>query len=229
MTHAIRVLAETTDTVTIGRSDFEALIQAAEDAEDLIALAAHDAEEERLGRDVARRNYLTADEAERLLEGESPIKVWRNKRKLSQRALAATGGIQPGYLAEIETGKKPGSVDALHRLSVVLGVAMKDLMSRNQRMKQPDYGPVLLISTGRLPGDTANSDRSPPEAIFATNAEALQAVRKMWPTLQFQFPFIADQATRQPIYDRNELYDAMAGSPSRPIAAVDPLDGLPSA
>jgi transcriptional regulator with XRE-family HTH domain len=216
MTHAIRVLAETTDTVTIGRSDFEALVQAAEDAEDLIALAAHDTEEDRLGRDAARRDYLTADEAERLLEGESPIKVWRNKRRLSQRALAAAAGIQPGYLAEIETGKKPGSVDALHRLSVVLGVPMQDLMSRNQQMKQPDYGPVLLISTGRLPGDTSTSARPSSEAEFATNAEAMQAARKMWPTLQFQFPFIADQATRQPIYDRNELYDAMIAPPSNP-------------
>lgn len=40
MTHPIRILAETSDTVTIGRSDFEALIEAAEDAEDLAALAA---------------------------------------------------------------------------------------------------------------------------------------------------------------------------------------------
>jgi len=210
MTHAIRILAETADTVTIGRSDFEALIQAAEDAEDLVALAAHDAEEAQLGREAARRDYLTGDEAEQLLEGHSPVKVWRNKRKLSQRALAAAAGIQPGYLAEIETGKKPGSADALHRLSVVLGVAMKDLMSRDQRMKQPDYGPVLLISTGRLAGTTAINTDPSSEAEFATNTEALQAARNMWPSLQFQFPFIADLATRQPIYDRSELYDAMA-------------------
>lgn len=210
MTHAIRILAETADTVTIGRPDFEALVQAAEDAEDLVALAAHDAEEAHLGREATRRDYLTADEAERLLEGDCPVKVWRNKRKLSQRALAAAAGIQPGYLAEIETGRKPGSADALHRLSVVLGVAMQDLMSRDQRMKQPDYGPVLLIWTGRLAGTTSINTDPSTEAEFATNAEALQAARKAWPSLQPQFPFIADQATRQPIYDRNELYDAMA-------------------
>jgi mRNA interferase RelE/StbE len=130
VTHAIRVLAETAETVTIGRSDFEALIQAAEDAEDLAALAVHDADETRLGRDTARRDYLTADEAERLLDGESPVKVWRGKRGLSQRALARAACMQPGYLAEIETKRKPGSVDALKRLSQVLGVAMEDLVSR---------------------------------------------------------------------------------------------------
>jgi ribosome-binding protein aMBF1 (putative translation factor) len=135
MSHAIRILAETSDTVTIGRSDFEALIAAAEDAEYLAALAEHDAEEVRLGRAVARRDYLTADEAERLLNGESPVRVWRDKRGLSQRALARAAGMQPGYLAEIETGRKPGSADALHRLSMALGVAMNDLMSRDRGTK----------------------------------------------------------------------------------------------
>ena len=217
MTHNVRILAETGDTVTIGRSDFDALLQAAEDAEDLVALAAHDAEEARLGREAARLDYLTADEAERLLDGDSPVKVWRNKRKLSQRALAAAAGIQPGYLAEIETGKKPGSVDALHRLSAVLGVAMKDLMSRDQKMKQPDHGPVLLISTGRLAGNATAGNTDPSsEAEFATNAEALQAARANWPTLQSQVPFIADSATRQPIYDRNELHDIVAAFPRDP-------------
>ena len=71
MTHGIRVLAETAETVTIGRSDFEALIQAAENAEDLAALAMHDSEAARLGRDAARRDYLTDDAVERLLDGEA--------------------------------------------------------------------------------------------------------------------------------------------------------------
>ena len=93
-----------------------------------LALAEHDAEETRLGREAARRDYLTADEAERLLDGEHPVKVWRGKRGLTQRALAKAAGMQPGYLAEIETGRKPGSAGALSRLSTALGVAMGDLV-----------------------------------------------------------------------------------------------------
>ena len=189
MTHPIRILAETSDTVTIGRSDFEALIEAAEDAEDIAALAAHDAGESRLGGEAERRDYLTADETERLLDGESPIKVWRGKRGLTQRTLAKAAGVQPGYLAEMETGRKPGSAEALSRLATVLGVAMMDLMTKDQRMKQRDHGPVLLISTGRLPGTTSADSRPSSEAEFATNAEALQAVRGMWSSLQHQFPF----------------------------------------
>jgi transcriptional regulator with XRE-family HTH domain len=222
MTHTIRIVSETANTVTIGRSDFEALIQSAEDAEDLASLAEHDAEEAHLGRDVARRDYLSADETERLLDGQSPVKVWRAKRGLSQRALAAAAGMQPGYLAEIETGQKPGSADALRRLSGVLGVAMKDLLTRDQRLKAPDHGPVLLISTGRLAGTTGLDVSPSPEAEFATNAAALEATRLMWPTLQHQFPFIADKATRRPIYDQRELYEIAV--PSRKIAAADEAD-----
>jgi hypothetical protein len=71
MTHPIKILSETADTVTIARSDFDALIEAAEDVEDLAALAAHDAEEARIGKAAARRSYLTAEEVERLLDGSN--------------------------------------------------------------------------------------------------------------------------------------------------------------
>ena len=144
MTRPIRIIAQTAETVTIGKGDYDVLIQAAEGKEDLAALAAHDAEEERLGRHVARGNHLTADEAERLPEGESAIVVWREKRRLTQRTLAKAAGIQPGYLAEIETGKKPGSAAALLRISTILGVSMTDLLTRDRKMREPDHGPVLL-------------------------------------------------------------------------------------
>jgi len=82
------------------------------------------------GIQAARRNYLTAREAHRLLNGESCVKVWREKRGRSQRELAA--GVSGGYLADIETGRKPGSVVALTRLSKALQVQIEDLiMSRN--------------------------------------------------------------------------------------------------
>jgi DNA-binding XRE family transcriptional regulator len=128
MNQSIKILRATASSVTIGRSDFDALLRAAEDADDLAALAAHDAEEARLGKAVARGDYLTADEVEALLGGENPLKVWRKKRGYSQRALAAAAGVQPGYLAEIETDKKPGSADAFRRLSAVLRVPMENLI-----------------------------------------------------------------------------------------------------
>jgi DNA-binding XRE family transcriptional regulator len=86
---------------------------ALEDAEDLAAVNARRAEEATRGKEAVRRNYLTAEEAERLWAGESPIKVWRQKRGLTQRALAADASVGASQLTEIEAGRKPGSMDTI--------------------------------------------------------------------------------------------------------------------
>lgn len=125
--NAFKPLAQTRDTITLRRADFEALVRSAEDAIDLAAVTAHRAYEDRVGWDDARRNYLTADEARRLLDGESPVRVWREKRGIKQRALAEAAEVAASYLAEIEGGKKPGSPGALQRIASVLEVPMGDL------------------------------------------------------------------------------------------------------
>jgi len=95
---------------------------ALEDAEDLAAVNARRAEEAIHGRETVRRNYLTAEEAERLWAGESPVKVWREKRRLTPHALAESGGIQPEHLAEIEAGRSLGDSETVGRLARVLEV-----------------------------------------------------------------------------------------------------------
>jgi DNA-binding XRE family transcriptional regulator len=125
---AIKPLAETPETVTLTRSDFNALLSAAEDAADLASVGAHRAYEDRVGWETARRNYLTGDEARRLLDGTSAIRVWREKRGMTQRALAEAAEVAVGYLAEIEGGKKPGSAGALYRIAGVLDVPMEELV-----------------------------------------------------------------------------------------------------
>jgi transcriptional regulator with XRE-family HTH domain len=127
----IKLLAETDKTVTLRRADFQALLQAAEDNVDLAAVETHSAEEKRVGWDAAKRNYLTRDETERLLDGESPIRVWREKRGMTQRALAEAAQVSVSYLAEIEGGKKPGSRDALQRLVQILEVPMESLAAKS--------------------------------------------------------------------------------------------------
>jgi DNA-binding XRE family transcriptional regulator len=126
--NAIKLLAETIDTVTISRTDLESLIQAAEDAEDMAAVRMRRRHEESAGGyEIAKAGYLTGDEAKRILAGESPVRIWREKRGLTQRALAQAAGMQAGYLNEIENGKKPGSLAAHTALAAALGVALDDL------------------------------------------------------------------------------------------------------
>jgi DNA-binding XRE family transcriptional regulator len=119
----IRLVAETADTVTLQRADFEALMEELEDAEDSIAVLQHDLR-------VAKGDHtppLTMEELNRLLLGENRLKVWRQKMGLTQRQLAERAGVSQAYLAEIETGAKPGSVDALKKLANALKISLDAL------------------------------------------------------------------------------------------------------
>jgi DNA-binding XRE family transcriptional regulator len=115
------------DTVTLTRAEYDALLQQIEDAEDLAAVAAAEAREAIFGKEVARACYLPIELVERLSAGEHPIRVWRANRGLTREALAAAAGVSPSYLTEIETGRKPGSLDAMMKLAAALRVPLDDI------------------------------------------------------------------------------------------------------
>jgi len=207
--NAIRILAETKDTVTVKRDDLARLISELEDAEDRSAVAERRALEKALGKERARRNYLTVEEARRLLDGESPVTVWREKRSLTQRSLAARAGIAPSYLTEIEKGRKPGSASTLSRLAGALEVAMEDLMSEQQRHRQPNYGPVLLRWRPHSVSLAAGQrGAQPEEREYPTISEALAGARKEWPSLRNQLAEISDRM-RLPILGTEDLIREM--------------------
>jgi len=106
--NVVKPLTQTRDTITLKRADFDALVRSAEDAVDLAAVDAHRAYDDRVGWDSARRNYLTADEARRLLHGENPVRVWREKRGISQGVLAEAANVAVSYLSERLTRNGPG-------------------------------------------------------------------------------------------------------------------------
>jgi DNA-binding Xre family transcriptional regulator len=64
----------------------------------------------------------------RLLAGESPLRVWREQRGLTLRALAARTKLGASTLSEIETGATEGSVRALRRIATALDVSIDDLI-----------------------------------------------------------------------------------------------------
>lgn len=53
---------------------------------------------------------------------EHPVKILRKFRRMTQEDLAASSGLSRPYLAEIETGKKDGSVGAIKMLAAALAV-----------------------------------------------------------------------------------------------------------
>ena len=108
--------------VTIPREEYDRLRVAAEDLADLQtydrAKAALSSGEDEL---------IQADYANRLLNGENPLRVYRDLRGLTQAALAAKTGVSRVTVAEIETGRKHGSIATLRALADELGVSLDDL------------------------------------------------------------------------------------------------------
>jgi DNA-binding XRE family transcriptional regulator len=74
---------------------------------------------------TAGREFMVPDEImRRELAGESPIKLWRERRGLTQQELAEKAGISKPYLSQIETGKRQGTVETLSALARSLDIPL---------------------------------------------------------------------------------------------------------
>jgi DNA-binding XRE family transcriptional regulator len=73
--------------------------------------------------------WLTDADMDDYLGAPSLLAFWRQRRKLTQAALAQTVGISQAYLAQIETGKRVGDVTLYRRLAQRLGVRIEDLLA----------------------------------------------------------------------------------------------------
>ena len=65
--------------------------------------------------------------ANALLDGEHPVKVWREHRGLTQEALAEKAGISKAYLCQIETRKRVGALKTLKAIAGALTVSINEL------------------------------------------------------------------------------------------------------
>lgn len=63
-----------------------------------------------------------------ILDGENPLKVWREYRRILQQELARMAEISVPYLSQLETGKRKGSLEVLTRLSQALQVTLEDII-----------------------------------------------------------------------------------------------------
>lgn len=112
--------------VILSRKDYDALlrqVELAEDAEDLQSIRQYEA-----SAATGQQEVIPAEFVRRLVEGENPVRVWRDFRKLSAKEVATVAGISAAYLSEIETGKKEGSVSVLRNIAKVLHVELEDLL-----------------------------------------------------------------------------------------------------
>lgn len=71
---------------------------------------------------------LPSDILDALAAGqENPLKIMRKHFKLTQAELAHISGVSRPYIAEIETGKKDGSLRALKSLATAMNINMSVL------------------------------------------------------------------------------------------------------
>jgi DNA-binding Xre family transcriptional regulator len=113
---------ELPDLVMIARQDYERLL---DEAEDRAAAEAH--------ARAAGEERVPAELVDRLIAGESPIRVWREHRKLTLDQLGAAAGLSKGYLSDLENGKRAGPVGTLQALARALGVGLDDLAPAKAR------------------------------------------------------------------------------------------------
>lgn len=107
--------------ILVPRAEFETMTDALDDRLDARAARRALAELEGREGDLLSKDDLT------LIEKHGPVRFWRTHRKMSAAALAGAAGISAGYLSEIETGKKPGTIDVMKRLAELLNVTLNDL------------------------------------------------------------------------------------------------------
>lgn len=105
--------------VTIERAEYERLLTAADDLADIIAF----------DRAMAEGGESIPNEAmKRLVDGEAPLRVYRDLRGLTQVQLADLSGVNRVQIADIEAGRKSGSVETVKKLAAALGVTVDELV-----------------------------------------------------------------------------------------------------
>ena len=100
---------------------YRRMAAALEDAEDSAAI-------DRAWADDAAGDTVPGDVVKAILNGGSPLRVWRKYRGLTLASLGRSVGVSRGYLSQIENGHKSGTLDLFRRLAGALDVSMDQLV-----------------------------------------------------------------------------------------------------
>lgn len=99
-------------------AEYERLLEAADEAAGVHAFDAYKA---------ARPESFPAEVADRLLNDEHPVKVFREYRGMTQAQLGEAVGLKQAYVSQIEAGARIGTVDVLKRIAEALRVDLDNL------------------------------------------------------------------------------------------------------
>ena len=106
---------------------FNRLVKAAEDLEDI---ALYD--EAKSNDDGFRIPHEIVTKT--IINGENPVKVWREHRGLTVESLATAAGISKPYLSQIENGKRHGTMRVMKALAKALDLPL-DVLAEEEKLK----------------------------------------------------------------------------------------------
>jgi DNA-binding XRE family transcriptional regulator len=99
-------------------NEYERLLEVADEAASIRAFDAYK---------TTQPDTFPDEVANRLLNGEHPIKVFREHRGMTQTQLAEVAGLRQVYVSQIEAGSRIGTINVLKRISEALRVDLDDL------------------------------------------------------------------------------------------------------
>jgi DNA-binding XRE family transcriptional regulator len=104
-------------------AEYRSLMQRLEELEDI-----------RDFRDYKRSQMesFPAEVVNRLIDGENPVRVWREHRGLTQSQLAVKTGVTIAHISLIEGGKRECSVKLLRAMAGALEVDVEMLLSGDE-------------------------------------------------------------------------------------------------
>ena len=102
--------------------EYKELLKIAEDVEDIKDIHSY---YESLNQ--GEEELIPAEMVDRLRD-ESPIKVWREYRRMSQDELAIAVGLSQPYIGQLETGKREGKSSVLLDIAKALNLSIDDLV-----------------------------------------------------------------------------------------------------
>jgi ribosome-binding protein aMBF1 (putative translation factor) len=108
------------------RKEYEALVRKAAETDEDAGTARLVA---RARRDVAEgAPLIPMDVAERIADGEHPIRAAREWRDMTQMELSYRTNIGQGYISDLENGRRKGTISALRVIAEVLHVPLDMLV-----------------------------------------------------------------------------------------------------
>ena len=106
--------------VVLPHDEYQTLVELLEDLDDAAAITRFAAR-----HDAGAEPTVPAVVVDRLLDGESPIRVWRENRGMTAAQLAAAVKVTRAHISKLESGKGEPSLDLLRRLARVLDVGIE--------------------------------------------------------------------------------------------------------